>query len=55
VVPGTDDAEARRLAHYMIRCPLSLEKMRYDGKSQKDIYPSRLRDTLKRNYQFRHE
>lgn len=46
------DAEARqRLARYMIRCPFSLEKMRYDSGSGMVVYRSRLHATLKRNYQ----
>ena len=47
------DAEGRqRLARYMIRCPFSLNKMSYDGKSGMVIYRSKLHATLKRNYQL---
>jgi hypothetical protein len=47
------DAKGRqRLARYMIRCPFALEKMRYDKKSAMVIYRSKLRATLKRNYQL---
>ncbi|NIV47422.1 MAG: hypothetical protein GWN46_11730 [Gammaproteobacteria bacterium] len=47
------DAEGRqRLARYMIRCPFSLEKMRYDKTSGTVIYRSKPHATLKRNYQL---
>jgi hypothetical protein len=49
----TDDAEGRqRLARYMIRCPFSLEKMRYAPDSGMVIYRSKPHATLKRNYQL---
>ena len=48
-----DDAEGRqRLARYMIRCPFSLEKMRYAPDSGRVIYRSKPHATLKRNYQL---
>lgn len=47
------DAEGRqRLARYMIRCPLALEKMRYDSGSDMVVYRSKLHAALKRNYQL---
>ena len=47
------DAKGRqRLARYMIRCPFSLEKMRYDTESGMVIYRSKPHATLKRNYQL---
>ena len=47
------DAEGRqRLARYMIRCPFSLEKMRYAPDTGTVIYRSKLHATLKRNYQL---
>ena len=47
------DAKGRQhLARYMIRCPFSLEKMRYDKKSGTVIYRSKPHATLKRNYQL---
>ena len=49
----TNDAEGRqRLSRYMIRCPFSLEKMRYARDSGMVIYRSKLHATLKRNYQL---
>jgi len=48
-----DDAERRqRLSRYMIRCPFSLEKMRYAADSGMVIYRSKPHATLKRNYQL---
>jgi len=48
-----DDAEGRRrLSRYMIRCPLSLEKMRYAPYSGMVIYRSKPHATMKRNYQL---
>jgi len=41
------EAEGRqRLARYMIRCPFSLNKMSYDGKSGMVIYRSKLHTAL---------
>ena len=49
----TNNAEGRqRLARYMIRCPFSLEKMRYAADSGMVIYRSKPHATLKRNYQL---
>ena len=47
-----DAAGRRRLAQYMLRAPLSLEKMSYDPVSGTVIYRSRMHKTLKRNYQI---
>ena len=48
-----DDAEGRqRLSRYMIRCPFSLEKMRYAPDSGMVVYRSKPHATLKRNYQL---
>jgi hypothetical protein len=47
------DSEGRqRLSRYMIRCPFSLEKMRYAPDSGMVIYRSKPHATLKRNYQL---
>ena len=52
---GARDASARRsLAQYMLRAPLSLEKMSYDPESCTVIYRSRMHKTLKRNFQIMH-
>ena len=52
---GARDASARRsLAQYMLRAPLSLEKMSYDPESCTVIYRSRMHKTLKRNFQVMH-
>jgi hypothetical protein len=48
-----NDAEGRqRLSRSMIRCPFSLEKMRYAQDSGMVIYRSKPHATLKRNYQL---
>ena len=44
----------RSLAQYMLRAPLSLEKMSYDSESCTVIYRSRMHKTLKRNFQVMH-
>ena len=51
-VHARDAAGRRRLAQYMLRAPLSLEKMSYDPVSGTVIYRSRMHKTLKRNYQI---
>lgn len=52
---GARDASARRsVAQYMLRAPLSLEKMSYDPESCTVIYRSRMHKTLKRNFQIMH-
>ena len=46
----TNNGEGRhQLARYMIRCPFSLEKMRYAADSGMIIYRSKPHATLKRN------
>ena len=48
-----EDVEGRKkLAQYMLRAPLSLEKMTYDAKTGMVIYRSRMHKGLKRNYQL---
>ena len=47
------DAEGRgQLARYMLRAPLSLEKMTYDTATGTVIYRSKMRLGLKRNFQL---
>jgi len=41
----------RSVAQYMLRAPLSLEKMSYDPESCTVIYRSRMHEALKRNFQ----
>ena len=49
---GEADAEGRKkLAGYMVRAPLSLEKMRYDANTGTVIYRSKMHMGLKRNFQ----
>ena len=49
---GAHDAESRmKLAGYMIRAPISLEKMTYDAASGTVIYRSKMHLGLKRNFQ----
>jgi hypothetical protein len=46
------DAEGRkRLAGYMLRAPMALEKMRYDAHTGTVIYRSKMHAGLKRNFQ----
>ena len=48
-----DDAAGRiKLAQYMLRAPLSLEKMTYDARSGMVIYRSCMHKGLKRNFQL---
>ncbi len=48
---GEADAEGRKkLAGYMLRAPMSLEKMRYDARTGTVIYRSRMHLGLKRNF-----
>ena len=48
-----DDAAGRiELAQYMLRAPLSPEKMSYDPKAGVVIYRSRMHKGLKRNFQL---
>lgn len=47
-----EDAEGRKkLARYMLRAPLALEKMTYDVKSGTVLYRSKMHLGLKRNFQ----
>jgi len=47
------DVEGRKkLAQYMLRAPLSLEKMTYDAKTGMVIYRSHMHKGLKRNFQL---
>jgi Putative transposase len=49
---GAEDREGRmKLAGYMIRAPMSLEKMSYDAPSGTVIYRSKMHRGLKRNFQ----
>jgi hypothetical protein len=48
-----DAGGRQRLARYMIRCPFSLEKMRYAPDSGMVIYRSKPHATLKCNYQLK--
>ena len=51
VAPG--DTEGRKkLAQYMLRAPLSLEKMSYDAKTGMVLYRSHMHKGLKRNFQL---
>ena len=49
---AAEDAEGRKkLAGYMLRAPMSLEKMTYDASSGTVIYRSKMHLGLKRNFQ----
>lgn len=49
---GEEDAEGRKkLAGYMLRAPVSLEKMSYDAETGTVIYRSKMHLGLKRNFQ----
>jgi hypothetical protein len=49
---GEEDAEGRKkLAGYMLRAPMSLEKMSYDAETGTVIYRSRMHLGLKRDFQ----
>jgi len=49
---AAEDAERRRkLAGYMLRAPMSLEKMTYDVATGSVIYRSKMHASLKRNFQ----
>ena len=49
---GAEDRDGRmKLAGYMIRAPMSLEKMTYDAASGTVIYRSKMHLGLKRNFQ----
>ncbi len=52
VCVGAEDAEGRKkLAGYMLRAPMSLQKMSYDAASGTVIYRSKMHAGLKRNFQ----
>jgi hypothetical protein len=47
-----EDAQGRKkLAGYMLRAPMSLEKMTYDAATGSVIYRSKMHASLKRNFQ----
>jgi hypothetical protein len=49
---GREDAGGRKkLAGYMLRAPMSLEKMSYDAETGTVIYRSKMHAGLKRNFQ----
>jgi hypothetical protein len=49
---GTEDSEGRqRLAGYMLRAPMALEKMAYDADTGTVTYRSKMHLDLKRNFQ----
>ena len=50
-IGGDDPAGRKRLTGYMIRAPMSLEKMVYDARSRTVIYRSKMHLGLKRNFQ----
>ncbi len=50
-VRGSDQQGRQQLARYMLRTPLSLEKMEYVPASGTVIYRSKMHATLKRNFQ----
>jgi len=50
---GEGDAEGRKkLAGYMLRAPMALEKMAYDAATGTVIYRSKMHLGLKRNFQL---
>ena len=51
-IHARDAAGRRRLAQYMLRAPMSLEKMSYEPVSGIVIYRSRMHKTFKRNFQI---
>ena len=51
-VPGDDAAGRIKLAQYMLRVPMSLEKMSYDPRTGMVTYRSHMRASLKRNFQL---
>ena len=50
-VRGSDGEGRKRLARYMLRAPLSLDKLEYVAASGTVIYRSKMHATLKRNFQ----
>ena len=51
-VASGDTGGRKKLAQYMLRAPLSLEKMTYDAKTGMVIYRSHMHKGLKRNFQL---
>jgi len=51
-VPAGDTEGRKKLAQYMLRAPLPLEKMTYDAKAGMVIYRSHMHKSLKRNFQL---
>jgi len=51
-VPAGDIEGRKKLAQYMLRAPLPLEKMTYDAKTDMVIYGSHMHKGLKRNFQL---
>jgi hypothetical protein len=50
-VPAEDAEGRKKLAGYMLRAPMSLEKMTYDAATGTVIYRSKMHAGLKRNFQ----
>ncbi len=50
-VPAEDAEGRKNLAGYMLRAPMSLEKMTYDAATGMVIYRSKMHAGLKRNFQ----
>ena len=50
-VPAEDAKRRKKLAGYMLRAPMSLEKMTYDAATGTVIYRSKMHAGLKRNFQ----
>jgi len=50
-VPAEDTEERKKLSSYMLRAPMSLEKMTYDAATGTVIYRSKMPLGLKRNFQ----
>ncbi len=49
-----EDAEGRqKLASYMLRAPMPVQKMTYDAASSTVIYRSKMHAGLKRNFQVK--
>jgi hypothetical protein len=50
-VPAEDSEGRKKLAGYMLRAPMSLQKMTYDAATGTVIYRSKMHAGLKRNFQ----
>jgi len=50
-VPAEDAEGRKKLACYLLRVPMSLEKMTYDAATGTVIYRSKMHAGLKRNFQ----